>query len=245
MVTNFIDRLKESYKRISNRLKRRALFKNSPILQDRTKHHASPSGRYVLTVESLDMGKGHWQYTRGTIKTKSGKKIDVVNRNYSSFPFAFVENHPDGHDYLICGENYQGQTIIQLDTKNRVDFVPDAAAKGHGFCWAAIHPSPDGRTLAVEGCYWASPYEIIFVDFSDPFLAPLPELHRDHDNEEFIAWTSPTAARIGRREEISLKHGKPEYELTREELDELSALPDDEYVKAWKDVLLESTWIRT
>jgi len=36
------------------------------------------------------------------------------------------------------------------------------------FCWAATVLSPDGRTLLVDGCHWACPYEYRFYDFTDP-----------------------------------------------------------------------------
>ena len=36
------------------------------------------------------------------------------------------------------------------------------------FCWAQCYLSPDGSTLAVDGCVWAGPYEFRFFDFTDP-----------------------------------------------------------------------------
>ena len=32
----------------------------------------------------------------------------------------------------------------------------------------AAYLSPDGHTLAVDGCHWACPYEYRFFDFTDP-----------------------------------------------------------------------------
>ena len=118
-----------------------------------------------------------WSYTRGRVShAETGAALADVKRNYSGFPFLWVEDHPSGHDYLLCGEDYQGQTFIELDTARRRDFLPDEAAKGFGFCWADYELMPDGVTLKVEGCYWACPYEYKFFDVSDPIEKGWPEL---------------------------------------------------------------------
>ena len=246
---NIIERLKTSFTNATRPYRKWLIFNRAPVIKARIKSHASYSGRYVLTIEPLDMGKGVWEYTRGIVKTKSGKKIVVVARNYSSFPFAFVEHHEDGHDYLICGENYQGQTIIQLDTGKRVDYLPSSATKGHGFCWANIYPSPDGKILAVEGCYWAAPYEIIFYDFSKPMMLPFVTLDRDTANDEFLGWVGPNEAKVGRTYEVSVKYGKREHGLTDEERDIVdvdcdNAHSDEEYAQVWKEMTDEIVWKR-
>jgi len=139
--------------------------------------HASPSGRYVLTTGSIETKPGCWSYyTLGSIKRASGEPIVEVKRNYSSFPFEWIEDHPSGHDLLVCGENYQGQTVIELDTGRRRDFLPAEAAKGHGFCWVSYYYAPEQRLVVVSGCYWACPYETRFYDFSDPMEKGWPEL---------------------------------------------------------------------
>lgn len=82
---------------------------------------------------------------------------------------------------------------------------PAKAFKGQGFCWAAVHPSPDGRTLGVEGCFWACPYELVFFDFSEPNKSPLPELHRVQDLESFGGWLNSAECRftVGEGENIA------------------------------------------
>lgn len=152
----------------------------------------SDSGNYKLVVSNFKTIKGSWNYSRGTVfKKDSDTPISVINRNYGSFPFTFVEAHKNGHDYLICGEDYQGQTIIELDTGKRVDYLLKSAEQGHGFCWVNMTASPDKQMLAVEGCFWACPYEIVFYDFSDPFNFPYPELDRK-DYDTFGGWTDNT-----------------------------------------------------
>jgi len=141
----------------------------------------SPSGKYTLGITSLETRPGSWSYTLGIVsmhyKRQVGPKvedavlvIDQVKRNYSSFPYLFIEGHPNGHDYLVCGADYQGQTVIELDTGKRRDFLPPEAAQGHGFCWADYEFNADHQLLIVDGCVWACPYEYRFYDFRNPMV---------------------------------------------------------------------------
>lgn len=128
----------------------------------------SPSGKYKLLVTSFETTKGSWSFTQGEVfRQGSDTPIATVQRNYHSFPFLFVEGHPKG-DFLVCGEDYQGQTVVELSTGKRRELLPEEAKKGHGFCWASSTYVPSMQALQVDGCYWAAPYEYRFYDFSDP-----------------------------------------------------------------------------
>ena len=112
---------------------------------DKTKLIESPSGKYQLSISYFSTGPNTWNVSRGTVcKTGETNSIGVVHRNYGSFPFLFVENHPNGHDYLICGENYMGQTVIELDTGKRIDH------NKNGFCWAAYSFNSSQKIIVVE-----------------------------------------------------------------------------------------------
>jgi len=143
------------------------------------REHLSPSGRYKLVTSSFGTKPGCWSYCRGQVySVGSDEPIATVNRNYSAFPFLFVENHPNGHRYLVCGEDYQGQTVVELDTGARRDHLPGEAHDGHGFCWASHTFHPETKTLVVDGCHWACPYEFRFYDFSDP-MSGWPQLETE------------------------------------------------------------------
>lgn len=155
------------------------------------KSHISPSGKYTLIVQEYYTKKGCWNYTKGLVY--NGEiLIAEVPRNYAQFPFEFVESHPDGHDYLFCGEDYQGQTVIQLDTGIKKSYLHPNAKKGVAFCWAAMKKSPSGKYLFVEGCYWAVPGEFRIYDISKPLEGnnELPLVWRNDDmpSGEFIEW---------------------------------------------------------
>lgn len=128
----------------------------------------SPSGRYKLVITGY-IRPGGWGYSRGEVfRIADGVRVADVKRNYGMFPFLFMEDHVDGHDYLVCGEDYQGSTFCQLDTGKVKSFIPDEAFEGFGFCWGHYERVGDGSILLVVGCYWAAPDEIRLHDISSP-----------------------------------------------------------------------------
>jgi len=215
------------------------------------KELVSPTGRYKLVITGHGTKPGCWDYSKGLIYGAKGNLIATVCRSYSSFLYGWVEDHPNGHDYFLGGEDYQGQTVVELDTGKRVDYLPEEADNGFGFCWVSIHPAPDGLTLAVSGCFWACPAEVVFVDFSHPMSTPWMIL--DREDEEMVAgWDSNVSCRLGnQRDFINLPghplHGRMEYNLTLEELKELEEetkrreLEDDQI---WETRMTAHAWER-
>lgn len=136
----------------------------------------SPSGRFKLVVTSYDLAKdqGGWSYTQGLVY-EGDTLLFEVRRNYFDFNYTWVEDHPNGHSYLVCGEDYQGQTVLELDTGRRRDSIPTEEFLGWGFCWVGCRFEHLSQMLIVDGCYWACPYEYRFYDFSNP-MEGWPEL---------------------------------------------------------------------
>ena len=135
--------------------------------EDRESEYWSPSKKYRLVVSYYHTREGAWNYSEGSIYGTDGTLIARVQRNYSRFPFCWVEEHPKG-DFLVCGHDYQGQTVIDLSTGSRRDALSDGAQKGVGFCWSTFNYVPEYSLLLVDGCVWAGPYEYRLFDFSDP-----------------------------------------------------------------------------
>lgn len=219
-----------------------------------TAEHVSPSGKWRLVVtrhapEDGPDGQKYWSYSKGVI-FEGLRQVAEVRRNYSSFPFAWIENHPDGKSYVICGADYQGQTVVCLDTGEVKDYIPAQAEMGHGFCWVVHHPSPDGTLLAVEGCYWACPYEVRIYDFSKPMEMPHPLLHRETDLENFSGWKDAKTCGIHGTQSVFSKPGhrldglteSAIWRLGKEAESELDAIMEtDDY--EWKDVVVsEKVW---
>lgn len=147
----------------------------------------SPSGKYQLSKTSYKTGKGYWNFTRGVvIELSNGEVIADIKRNYSHFWHLFVE-HPNGNEYLLCGEDYQGYTVVNLTKRMTRSYLPDSAQFGAGFCWIHADFFSDGLELRVDGCYWGAPEETVYYDFRNPDELPLPELRRawiESDDDE-------------------------------------------------------------
>ena len=149
---------------------------------------SSPSGRYRLETWCYEQPDTRWAYSRGVVtEIANGRVVADIKRNFGHFWHAWIRK-ADGREYLLCGEDYQGYSIIEPATGgNCVEFGNDGY-EGRGFCWASVQPSPDGNVLVVEGCYWACPYELVFFDFTDPSVLPLPELFRVLDDNMPGEW---------------------------------------------------------
>lgn len=152
------------------------------------KEDVSPTDRFRLEVRPCPTGANRWNYTRGEVtRLTDNRLLSVVERNYSAFWHCWVL-HPDGHEYLLCGEDYQGYSVIDLTAEREHVFLSEAGLKGGGFCWAEILPSPDGLALAVSGCIWGGPFDALLLDFSQPHELPLPEIGRLDDIYAIERW---------------------------------------------------------
>ena len=148
------------------------------------KENFSICGRYKLDIYKYTQ-ESSWNYTEGVItRLSDNKEIGSIKRNYSSFPCMFVDN------YLLCGENYQGYSIVDLEKEEHNVYFPEAGFKGNGFCWACIYGVVNNK-LVVEGCYWGGPYEVVIYDFTNPEVLPLPELNR-FDVDGYVTLDSNT-----------------------------------------------------
>ena len=204
----------------------------------------SPSGVYKLSVDLYATKPQTFGVSRGIVtRIVDGVVIADVKRNYPAFPHAWVQ-HPNGQEYLLCGEDYQGYSVINLSTETQKVYTSEAMIAGHEFCWVAINPSPDGNTLAVEGCIWAAPYEVRFYDFTDPAAMPLPELDRIAGNyAKGVGWETPEEFVVKVNRTYRKTDGACYDDLSREAQDELdsdSALGEDrDEIVRWRRVATE------
>lgn len=182
---------------------------------------------YKVVIEDIESKPGCWNLTIATVY-RNEEEIIKIKRNYSHFWYEFCE-HPDGNTYFLCGEDYQGQTIVNLNTKEKKSYRPPEAAKGFGFCWANVKVSPNGEFIAVEGCIWAAPYEVRLYDFSDPMAMPWPEVKiKNAPGWEWttvVGWDEDDILELEKEFEFSMSTGKRTDDM---EPDEVKAYDDDE-----------------
>ena len=203
-------------------------WKDSKPLLDQVQTHESPSGKYTLKITpcAFDLHR-NWAYTLGDVFSKSmgGVPIQIsqVLRDHHVFPFVFCEDHPDGHDYLLCGEDYQGLTVVRLDIGDRVDYIEKEAESNRGFSWADCQVSPDKTRIAIEGGYWAQGFEVHVLDFRTPFDPPYVRVGKDfvQYHDRLIAWKGNDQYLVEREQEYRTSDGKA-----------LTLLPDSERLEA-------------
>jgi len=178
------DQLSPEDQKVYQEVKKASYFVPENKIEGTEKEYFSPSGKYRLVVEGYGT-KGGWNYSQGTLyRVGDDTPIVVIQRNYGSFPKCWIEGHTNGHDYFMGGSDYQGQTLVELDTGARLDVLSEGADAGHGFCWVQVEYLPDHQLLMVDGCIWACPYEYRLYSFADP-MSGWPELKVfDKDGEE-------------------------------------------------------------
>ncbi len=216
------------------------VFAQAEPVVDEAEIFTSPTGRYSLEVIPHRTGPKSWRYSKGIVRLEeTGELISEIKRNYSAFPYSWAEHHPTGHDYVVAGEDYQGQTIVELDTGRRIDHVPDAAHQGFGFCWAAHYPSPDGRFIFVDGCIWAGPYELVQYDFHQPMSLPYSEINRWP--VEKVHGFEPDGSLVWEYlAEIRTTDGKRVDEMSEEEEEEFES--DENYSELLGEVTIRMKW---
>jgi len=180
----------------------------------------SPSDKYLLSVEKYSTGPHTWQYSRGVVtRISDGTVIADVKRNYGHLWHAWVQ-HTNGNEYILCGEDYQGYTIVDLARANVRAFLPDSARNGGAFCWAAVYPLTGGTVLAVEGCVWGGPCDLVFYDFSEPLNLPLSEIGRIAEIGKVIGWESDSVFAVEHEFTVRRRDGRRFELLSESEQDE-------------------------
>lgn len=152
----------------------------------------SPCGRYRLVIEEY-VAEGADFAVAVVYNVNTGQKVATVKRNDSRCFYAWLSRA--GCDYLLFPEDLEGQTVVDLTA----GVVAGFSSPDDPFIWTEIHPSPDRTKLAVIGCYWACPFQVMVYDFHDPLDLPLPKLVEfvlPDANAQFGGWASESAFRV-------------------------------------------------
>lgn len=174
---------------LSERAEMMYYFQDEFYISEKTEIIHSTSGKFKLEIHHYNHVEGfiRHNYTKGIVTDSEHKIIDIIYRNYDPFLFSWLE--VNGKEYLLCGLDYQGYSIVNLSNKETNHYVPEEAYKGHGFCWGEIIYFQQKKLIVIDGCYWACPYEIVFYDFSNPMNVPYNELFRV-DVDSILNWDS-------------------------------------------------------
>ena len=150
----------------------------------------SPCGRYRLTIDEFAVKENQTisEFVVATVLLREANEVvTTFLRNDSRLFYAWITRND--HDYLLFPEDLEGQSIVDLTTRRIAGFADNEG----GFIWTEFHPSPDKAKLAVIGCFWACPYQVVVYDFRDPMDVPLKvmaEIDLPGNNAQFGQWTS-------------------------------------------------------
>ena len=148
----------------------------------------SPSNKFRLDTTNFWLKEPNLDLTKVEVYEQiPNEKVFDFFINESRFFHAWLTKN--NIDYLICAEDiFGGQTVVDLTNRKMVGYSPNE----DGFIWTDFHLSPDGKTLATIGCYWACPYVIKLFDFTDPMTLPLTEIKEIQllqNNEIITSWS--------------------------------------------------------
>lgn len=89
---------------------------------------------------------------------------------YGKSRFATIINHYDGNKYLVFDEDLYGYSVLNLKTLECIHYIPSESHLDNKetFIWCDVNYNIDNNLLVVSGCYWASPYSLIIIDFTNP-----------------------------------------------------------------------------
>jgi hypothetical protein len=196
---NHIDKIRADIKKDFNE----HIFKKGDV-----EASLSPSKEYRLNATNFSTEPRRDLTQVELYRQNSNEKIFDFFINDSSFFHGWVT--ANGIQYLICAEDiFGGQTIVDLTNLKMAGYSPNE----DGFIWTDFHLSPNGRTLAAIGCYWACPYVIKLFDFTNPLNLPLTETKEIEllaNNEIILGWLD--------NETIQLSHSVTE--TVKEDFDE-------------------------
>ena len=147
---------------------------------------------------------------------------------------ADIIHHSDGNDYFIFDEDLYGYSVLELSSMKSMHYIPAESyaepeeATQETFIWGDCFYNPETNLLAVNGCYWACPYSVIVLDFSNP-MNPIEaedwiDLHsecfvsnKDVGGIEFVQWKN--SKMVCRADGVALEslriHEKVEVEFLR------------------------------
>jgi hypothetical protein len=188
---------------------------------------------YTFKLYEKFIKEGCWKYS--VLEVNQGaRNVVVLERNYSSFPYALYTCPVSGHDYLLCSLRYTGMTCVSLETGDVYD-LPKAGP--FGWCMAEYNVHPDKPFVAVTGCVWGGSYGVRVFDLSEPTKLPWPCVYEGGGPlEGDVCWSGNTV-QYKVCHEYSDHYGKFYYELTDEEEEESEALR----IK-WEDRMVTETF---
>ncbi|GHU03659.1 hypothetical protein FACS1894158_02520 [Betaproteobacteria bacterium] len=173
----------------------------------------APENRKSIENMKIDGCDAGYQAERTYYKTESGGEVlwgaeTVINDQSGAeiyrwrtddddCDFLVLIRHGNGREYFLFRTGLYGYGVYDVALKREFVYIPDAF---ESFIWTEAHHNPVNDMLVVRGCYWACPWSVILLDFSNPMaetkwvdvIAALPGDYDKYDNLDFIRWDKDT-----------------------------------------------------
>ena len=101
---------------------------------------------------------------------KDKKMIYEWKNIYDKSRYATIIKHSDGNKYLLFSIDLYGYSVLNLKTLECINYIPSESYLDNKetFIWCDVNYYPKNNLLVVSGCYFASPYSLIVLDFTKP-----------------------------------------------------------------------------
>jgi len=99
-----------------------------------------------------------------------GKKVYSFRSVDEDGTFCKLITHSNGKRYLIFRRDLYGYSLLEIETLRDFHYFPACHLKPNAetFIWTDVLYNSNSNLMVVDGCYWACPWDLALVDFSDP-----------------------------------------------------------------------------
>lgn len=136
--------------------------------------------------------------TENTLLDKSAAVVYRWQNLYNTGEFCKIIEHSNGNQYMIFRSDLYGYSVLDLATLQDFHYYPSGSfPTGETFIWTDVFYNETNNVLAVSGCYWACPFGILLVEFSNPMKEPgvwadvqehLTDGYDKYDDMDFMEW---------------------------------------------------------
>lgn len=169
-----------------------------------------------------EIGSLHLQMSEGVLLDPEGKGYFFWRNLDNDGEFMSLIHHANGKRYMVFRFDLYGYGVLDLESLQDMRYFPPQSCPSkrenfeETFIWTDVHYDSESNLLAVSGCYWACPYSIIVLDFSDPMTRQPVERWLDvrsildpdyeiYDDIVFDRWESGVLYLKGEGEPIDIR----------------------------------------
>jgi len=183
------------------RLEIQKYFDETKLIIDTEETHFSPNKKYFFKSNyyTYSNDSHSWIVTKIQIfQTDNQQQLFEFIRNDDSLFYCWLII--EQKTYLFLSEDIEGKSFFDCTECKFHSY----SFENDKFIFCEYFPSPNGKRLAIIGCHWACPYEIIVFDTSELPQYPLRELYRQNTFQEKIEWLDNTTLKISDDENAKL-----------------------------------------